>query len=117
MRYRDERLSVTIRELLAQRILREFEFPNTLVTITEVELTPKRDAATVLISVLPDAQAPLVLRRLSGAAGMLKHFLLKSLRIRIVPDLFFKLDKGPQNAAAVEKAFSEVVLSDEDEER
>lgn len=104
MLYRDERLSAQIRDELSATILREMEFPGSLVTITQVELTQKRDAANVLISVLPDEKAAHVLRRLNGASGMLRHFLVKKLAIKVIPELFFKPDRGVQNAAAVEKA-------------
>lgn len=115
MLFRDERLSAQIRDELSATMLREMEFPGALVTITSVELTQKRDAATVLVSVLPDEAASKILRRLNGAAGMLRHFLLKKLSIKVIPELFFKLDKGVQNAAAVEKALIKAERMDKGE--
>ena len=114
MLYRDERISATIRDLLSAAILREMEFPGALVTLTEVELTQKRDAATIHVSVLPDEQGPKAIKRLNGAKGMLRHHLLKKLRIKVIPELFFRIDKGAQNAAAVEKALLSAQLHDEE---
>lgn len=104
MLFRDERLSAQIRDELSATILREMEFPGAMVTITEVELTQKRDAANVHVSVLPDEKAAHVIKRLNGAAGMLRHFLVKKLTIKIIPELFFREDRGARNAAAVEAA-------------
>lgn len=113
LQYRDERLSATIRDELSATILRELEFPGALVTIIEVELTQKRDSATIHVSILPDAQGPKILKRLNGASGMLRHFLLKKLPIKVIPELHFKIDRGAQNAAAVEKALIDQPLPDE----
>lgn len=101
--YRDERIASQIREELSAIILREMEFPKTLVTLTRVELTQKRDAAEILVSVLPDEMAAKTIKRLNGASGMLRHFLIKRLTIKVIPELFFKPDRGAQNAAAVER--------------
>lgn len=104
MNYRDERLASQIRDELSTVILREMEFPGAMPTITDVELTQKRDAATVHVSVIPDEQADHVVARLNGARGMLRHLLIKPIPIRVVPELVFKADRGLQNAAAVEAA-------------
>jgi ribosome-binding factor A len=112
--YRDERLSATIRDELSNHILRTFEFPGAIVTLTVVELSPKRDAAHVHLSVLPDERAPEVLQTLGAASRSLKYFLMKRLRIRVIPDVFFHLDRGPQNAAMVEKVLHESRLSEEE---
>lgn len=117
MQYRDERLTAQIRDELSVIALREMEFPGALVTFTEVELSPKRDAATVLVSVLPDEQTAKILKRLAGASGMLRHFLLKRLPIKVIPELIFKQDKGLKNAAEVEAALIRAQLPDEGGDR
>ena len=113
MLFRDERISATIRDELSATILREMEFPGALVTISTVELTQKRDSATVLVSVLPDEQASKVIKRLNGASRMLRHFLMKKLPIKVIPELQFKPDRGAQNAAAVEAALIKAQHMDE----
>lgn len=112
MLFREERLAAQVRDELSAAILREMEFPGALVTLTDVELSQKRDAATVLVSVLPDEKAAHVLKRLNGARGMLRHVLLKKLTIKVIPELSFKPDRGAQNAAAVEKALLEAERRD-----
>lgn len=114
MQYRDERITAQIRDELSRIALREMEFPGALVTFTQVELSAKRDSATVLVSVLPDEQAPKILKRLGGASRMLRHFLLKRLEIKVIPELIFKMDKGAKNAADVEAALMRVQLPEEE---
>ena len=116
MQFRDERISSQIRDELSTAILREIELPGAIMTITEVELTQKRDAATVYISVMPEAKEQKVLKILIGAQGMLRHRLLKRLKIKVIPDLYFKLDNGPKNAAMVEKVLINQPLPDEETE-
>ncbi len=114
MQFRDERISATIRDELSAAILREIEMPGALVTITEVELTPKRDSAIVHIAVLPEEKEAKCLKTLVRAQGMLRHRLLKRLKIKVVPDLYFRIDQGPKNDAAVEKALISQPLPEEE---
>ena len=114
MQFRADRIAALMREELSRAILRDLEFPGALVTITGVELTEKRDAATVRVSVFPDERAEAVVARLMKERGPLAYTLLKRMRIRAIPELVFKVDRGPQNAAAVEKATIEHRLSEEE---
>lgn len=117
MAYRDERLSATMRDELAALILRTVELPGALVTVTEVALTPKRDAAAVYVAVLPAEAEERSIAALAAHARSLRYALLKKLRIRVVPELFFRADHGPQNAAEVERllATSELPVGEGDE--
>lgn len=103
-----------MREELSTAILRNLEFPGTLVTITEVELSQKQDTATIHVSIIPEAKEAKTVKALARARGMLAHTLLKRLKIRVVPELVFKLDRGLANAAAVDKVFIENPLPDEE---
>ncbi|HUZ92617.1 MAG TPA: ribosome-binding factor A [Candidatus Paceibacterota bacterium] len=103
MKHRSLRVSKLIREELAKIILREFEFPGALVTITEVEVADKLESAKVLVSVIPSKSAVGVMRKLGASAGELQHLLLKKVNIKPMPRIVFELDHGPENAAVVEK--------------
>jgi ribosome-binding factor A len=80
------------------------EFPNALVTITEVDVDKKLDHARVEISVIPAQFEEEVMDKLEKAAGYLQHLLLKKINIKPMPRIFFYVDHGPENAAQVEKA-------------
>ncbi|HEX4104542.1 MAG TPA: ribosome-binding factor A [Candidatus Paceibacterota bacterium] len=101
--FRSERVQKVIREELAKIILREFEFPDALVTITEVEVDKKLERARVLVSVLPAAGSEEALAALEKRAGHLQHLLNVKMNIRPMPRIAFSLDRGPENAALVEK--------------
>jgi ribosome-binding factor A len=103
-----------MRDELSAAILRTLEFPGALVTITEVELSQKQDTATVHVSVLPQEKEAKTLVALNKARGVLAHEILKRLRIREVPFISFKLDRGLANAAAVDKVFIEHPLPEEE---
>ena len=107
MNHRSSRVSKLIRTELSKIILKEVEFPGTLVTITEVEIDKKLESARVMVSVIPAKSSAGVLRELGKAAGHLQYLLLKKINIKPMPRIIFDLDRGPENAAAVEKALLE----------
>lgn len=104
MNFRTERVSNLIREELGKIIVREMEFSGALVTITEVEVDKKLERAKVNVSVIPAEQAGAALGTLENTAGHLQHLLLKKINIKPMPRIMFAIDRGPENAAKVEKA-------------
>ena len=103
MNYRSNRVSNLIRDELSMLIKRELEFPNAIATITEVQITKKLDEAKVMVSVLPSKEEAGVFRILSEARNRLQHLLMKKLNIKPMPHICFEIDRGLENAAAVEK--------------
>jgi ribosome-binding factor A len=104
MNYRPLRVGKLIRQELSMLLQRELEFPGTLVTVTEVIISKKIDTARVLVSILPENKSAEALRTLRAAASDLRYKLLHKLNIKPMPQLVFEIDRGPENAAAVEKA-------------
>jgi ribosome-binding factor A len=98
------RVQKLVREELSKIILRELEFPGALVTITEVVVDKKLGMARVKVSVLPADKANEVLKILEKNSGMLQHLLLRKINIKPMPRIRFEIDRGPENAARVEKA-------------
>jgi len=107
MNRRPLRVQSLIQEELSKIILRELEFPGALVTITEVDVNKKLDTAKVHVSVIPSSAAPKVLMELGRRAGDLQYLLLKKINIKPMPRIYFELDRGLENAAAVEKKLME----------
>ena len=83
---------------------REMEFSGALATITEVVVSPKLETARVKVSAIPTEKASEVLKAFEHATGKLQHLLNKKLNIKPMPHICFEIDRGPENAAAVEKA-------------
>lgn len=103
MNYRNLRVGNLIRDELAKIIMREMEFPDTLVTITEVVVDPKLGGAAVKVSVLPSEKAEAVLGALSKKRGKFQHLLNNKLNIKPMPRIQFEIDHGLEKAARVEK--------------
>lgn len=103
MNFRSERVSKLIREQLSEIIVREMEFPDTLVTITEVDVDKKLEGAKVKLSVIPSSASEHALHELGSAAGHLQHLLMKKINIKPMPRIRFEIDHGTENAATVEK--------------
>ena len=103
MNHRKERLNSLIREELAKIIMKELEFENALVTITEVETSDDLEVAVVNFSVLPSEKNEEVLKQLDKSRSYLRSFLMKKIKMRGCPQIRFKIDTGSENAAKVEK--------------
>jgi ribosome-binding factor A len=105
--HRPLRVGNLIRDELGKLILRELEFPDAIVTITNVTVTDKLDWAHVMVSVIPSAKSKAVLQTLTRNVSRLHRALFKKLNIRPMPHLRFAPDHGPENAARVEKILME----------
>ena len=102
--HRIERVSKLIREELSKIIIREFEFPGVLVTLTEVETDKKMEHAKVLVSVIPELAEAKVMRELERRSGWLQHLLFTKINIRPMPMISFRIEHGLEHAAEVERA-------------
>ncbi|MEK7547032.1 MAG: ribosome-binding factor A [Patescibacteria group bacterium] len=107
MNFRNQRVGKLIREELSKIIIKEFEFGNTLATITEVEVDSKLETAKVRVSVLPSEKAKEIFDSLSRARNRLQTTLFKKLNIRPMPRIMFEIDRGPEYASGVEKILLE----------
>ncbi len=107
MQFRPARVSSLIREELSTLFVKELEFEGALVTITEVKVDKKLEYAEVRVSVLPIEKEEETLKILKGARSTLQHLLLKKINIKPMPHIGFKIDRGPENAARVEKRLLE----------
>ena len=106
--YRSQRVEKLIREELSKILVREFEFPNALVTVTEVQVDKKLDHAKAMVSVIPSAAEKSALYTLDKNIGTIQYMLLKKINIKPMPRVSFTLDHGMENAARVEKKILEI---------
>lgn len=103
MNHRPLRVANLIQEELGKLILREVNFGNALVTITDVVIEHKLETATVKVSVIPEAKEGDALDLLNRSAGQLQYLLLRKINIYPMPRIHFEIDRGVENAAKVEK--------------
>jgi ribosome-binding factor A len=107
MKFRNLRVANLIRDELGAIILREMEFPESLVTITSVDIDDKMEMAHVKTSVIPSKNEEEVFRSLRKAQGFLQHLLSHKINIRPMPFIRFEMDHGPAKAAQIEKILIE----------
>ena len=108
MNFRPERMAKLMREQLSSIVTREVEFPDMLVTITQVEIDNKLEMAKVRVSVFPSKDEKKAFALLEHAQGRLRHLLMKKVSMKHFPQLMFVPDRGPETAANTEKAFMQL---------
>ncbi len=98
------RLNTVLRQELSELLRREVEDPElqTLISITEVNLSADMQVAKVYVSTLgDDEQMARVLGRLRKAARFFRRELAARLNLRHTPDLDFQLDPSIARGARV----------------
>jgi len=101
---RIERVNALIRLQLGQLFLKEIEFPfNVLVSISRVECSSNLIQAKVYISVMPENKFPEVFKILNKNIYFLQKKLNKLLKMRPVPKIEFKEEKGIREVNEIEK--------------
>jgi len=112
---RAERVSHSMRELLAELLLREIKDPRvSMVTVSHIDLSPDLRQARVLVSCIGDQeQRAAALRGLESAAGFIRGQITKHLHLRYAPELRFVADESYEYAARV-SALLHKAASDDD---
>lgn len=105
--HRPERVSDLIIEELNNILLREIEIPDVLITITDAEVLKDLSIATIKVSVYPSEKSKEVIKILEKMRKKFQFLLNRKLNIRPMPQISFKLDKGPEKAAIIEKKLLE----------
>ena len=101
---RQQRLNQLLREEIAKLLRHETEDPQlaSLITITEVDVSPDIQRAKVFVSVLAEEEeAEATLKRLRHAARFFRRELADRLNLRHTPQLDFELDKSIARGARV----------------
>lgn len=115
---RSERVNEQIQRELAQLIRYELKDPRlgshmTLVTLTDVEVTPDYAHAKVFYTSLSGAEhREAVDRGLKAAAGFLRRELGRRIRIHHIPELHFHYDSSVERGTHLSHLIDEAVKSD-----
>ncbi len=107
---RIEKINVLTREVIADIVLREMQFPaGVLVTVTRVETSEDLQYADVFVSILGGSESSEkeILDQLSKAAGFIQGKLNRKLRMRPVPRITFAVDEEEKKRERVEKLLAE----------
>ena len=99
-----------IRQVLAEMLLREMNDPRLeSVTITGVEVTGDLKLATVFFSAMGSPEKEEAsLHGFQSAAGFIKKKLGKELRLRVIPDLLFKVDHSFDYGSRIDRLIQNI---------
>lgn len=99
-----------IKHIISYLLQRELRDPRIgFVTITNVEVTSDLKQARVFVSVFGTPQEQkATMDALSGSRGFVRHELATRMTIRAVPELQFRLDRGAEYSAQINRLLSEL---------
>ena len=108
---RPDRVAEAIREEVATFLAEGVKDPRVvgLVTVTGVDVTRDLRHAKVFVSILgSDAERAATLDGLASVAGHLRSRLGRALRLRLAPEVAFKLDQSVAHAARIESLLAQL---------
>jgi ribosome-binding factor A len=114
MSHHTEQVASVLRRSIQEIVARGLADPRVrgLTTVTEVKVSGDLADATVLVSVHPPEEEPLTMKGLHSAAGHIRAELLRSLEMRRVPRLHFKVDESLKKQVEVHAAIARAVAQD-----
>lgn len=114
-KHRPERVAALVKETLADAVANQVKDPRVgFVTVTDVNVSPDCTHATVWVSILGGADDKAkAMEGLESARGFLRTVLARTLSLRTAPELHFKLDRGLEHAARIDRIIADL----KDEER
>ena len=108
---RADRVAEAIREQVATFLNEGAKDPRLvgMVTITAVDVPRDLRSAKIFVSILgTDSERSATLDALESMKGHLRSRLAKSLRLRLAPEIAFKLDESVARAARIESLLAQV---------
>ena len=97
-----EQVRHALADLLARREVRDPVLESTIVSVSEVRVTPDLRAAIVFVYPLGGVGGDAVLAALKANARFLRGAIAKSLATKYTPDLSFRLDESFDTGAKID---------------
>lgn len=111
---RARRVEEQMKRLLSELVRREVKDPRVgLITITSVEVSKDLSHANVFFTPFAgtgDAEA--ALEALQHAAGFLRHQVRNQMRLRVAPEILFRIDDSVERGARLSALIHDAVESD-----
>lgn len=116
-RVRPERVQEALRQEISKLVLEEIKDPRIgFLTITKVELTRDLRYAKVYFSVLGgEKEKSLALKGLNSAKGYIKGIVADRIKLRLVPDISFRIDDSIEHTKEIYDMFEKIKKKDEGE--
>ena len=111
---RARRVEEQLKRLLSELVRREVKDPRVgLVTITSTEVSKDLSHATVYFTPFAGTgDAAAALEALQHAAGYLRHQVRNQMRLRVAPDLVFRIDDSVERGARLSALIHDAVERD-----
>jgi len=106
MSQRIKRINELLKREVSQIILKEIDFYNILVTITEVNTSSDLRQAKIKISSLPQEKNELALEIIKKNIFQIQKEINKKLQMNPIPRLVFEIDKTEIKAQRIEELLS-----------
>lgn len=115
MTRRTDRVGDLVRAELSDLLAREVADPRARgAVVTSVDLSTDLKHAVVLVSVLgAEPERREAVEALQGASGFLRSRLAKKLRLKNVPELRFRLDRGAEHSQRISDLLESLHVDDE----
>lgn len=111
---RRERIASVIEREISKIVAREMKDPRLgFVTITEVRVSPDLKEATVYFSSLENQSENLEI--LNRAKGYIRSTLAHRVRIKVIPQLTFKIDESYEKGKHLDELFEEISQDNQEE--
>lgn len=109
-RLRPERVQEALRQEISRIALEEIKDPRIgFLTITRVEVTKDLRYAKVYFSVLGGAkEKALALKGLNSAKGYIKGLVADRIRLRLVPEISFRIDESIEHTEEIYNLFKKI---------
>lgn len=108
---RADRVAEAIREVVARFLTEGVKDPRIVgfVTVTGVDVTKDLRHARVFVSVMAtDEERARTLEGLASLAAHLRSHVARAVRLRLAPELEFRLDKSVEHAARIETLLTQL---------
>lgn len=107
MSQRLDRINELMKREISTVVQREFEFKNSLVTVSDVEITDDLREGKVFVSVL-GGNMETVLTKLNQSRGLIQSRIAKRITLRCTPVLSFRGDTSAQRGVDMVNLLDEV---------
>lgn len=116
MGIRAERVEGQLKKEISKILLEDLKDPRVgFVTITRIDLTGDLRYARIYFSILGDDKAKEEsLKGIKSAVGFIRKLIAERIKLRYVPELYFKLDNSLEYSIKLEKTFERIRHERED---
>lgn len=97
-------------QLLAADEIRDPDLQGTMLTVTEVRMSPDLRNATIFFTPLGGDRAPEILKALKRAGPFIRGRIAQAIQMRVAPQLWFELDKSFDAAGRIEAVLKDPLV-------